>query len=196
MHGRIGIYKGDPKKLEPVLEKGKRELPDLMRSQPGLRRYSVFRTGEGEIVSLSAWDSAEQAEAGGQKLVGWVRQNGADAITGVENHLGEISFSEPASGGAAPFVRVALYEFKPGTVDRVVQKARDGFLPLLRQQNGFVRYTVGKLGGDKAISISGWQSRKDADAAVAQAADWVKENLAGDVQSVQNHVGELLWSAP
>jgi hypothetical protein len=195
MHGRIGIYTGDATKIDAILGKAKAELPPLMRQQPGLRRYSVFRTAPGELVSLSAWDSHGHAEAAGQKLIDWVRHNTGDAITGVENHVGEIAFSEPAGGPSSPDVRVALYQFKPGTLAGAIAKAREGFLPILRQQPGFVRYTVGDLLGDRAVTISGWQTRAEADAAVAMAADWVRENLAGDATSVQNHVGELLWSA-
>jgi heme-degrading monooxygenase HmoA len=195
MHGRIGIYTADPAKIEPVIEKAKAELPAMMRGEPGLRRYAVIRAAPGELVSMSAWETAEQAEAGGRKLVGWVRQNAAEAITGVENHLGEIAFSEPAGGPSSPFVRVALYQFKPGKTAGVVAKAHDSFLPILRQQPGFVRYTVADLGGDRAVSISGWRSKAEADAAVAKAADWVKQEVASDVQSVKNYVGELLWSA-
>ena len=51
------------------------------------------------LRAVSAWETHGEAEAAGQKLVAWVRQNGADSITGVENHVGTISFSEP-SGGA------------------------------------------------------------------------------------------------
>jgi heme-degrading monooxygenase HmoA len=195
MHGRIGIYTGEPAKIDAILGKAKAELPPLMRQQPGMRRYSVFRTGPGELVSLSAWDSHDHAEAAGQKLVAWVKQNTADAITGVENHVGEIAFSEPAGGPSSRYARVALYQFKPGTVAGAIAKAREGFLPILQRQPGFVRYTVGDLGGDRAVTISGWETEAEADAAVATAAGWVRENLAGDVTSVQNHVGELLWSA-
>ncbi len=77
----------------------------------------------------------------------------------------------------------------------MIAKAREGFLPVLRQQPGFVRYTAGDLRDDRAVSISGWETKAEADAAVAEAADWVKQTLARDLVSVQNHVGELLWSA-
>jgi heme-degrading monooxygenase HmoA len=195
MHGRIGIYKVNPDKVGPVLEKGKAELPAMMRSQPGFRRYAVFRTAKDEIISLSAWETHDEAEAAGQKLVAWVGQNGADSITGVENHVGTISFSEPAGGAAGPHARIALYRFKPGRTQQVIAKAREGLLPIYQKRPGFVRYTVGDLGGDRAISISGWQTHAEAEAAVATAADWVKQNMADDVESVENHVGDLLWSA-
>lgn len=195
MHGRIGLYTGEPAKIDAILDNAKAELPPLMRQQPGMRRYNVFRTAPGELISLSAWDSHDHAEAAGQKLVAWVKQNTGDAITGVENHVGEIAFSEPAGGASAPHVRVALYQFKPDTVAGAIAKAREGFLPILQRQPGFVRYTVGDLGGGRVVTISGWETRDEADTAVATAAGWVRENLARDVTSVQNHVGDLLWSA-
>ena len=194
-HARVGIYKVRPEAAEAVMAKGKSELPDLMRGSPGFQRYGVLRTAPDEVVSLSAWDSREQADAAAERLTGWVRQNGGDAFVGAQNHVGEVAISEQASDDAATHGRVAVYKFKPGAADQVVEKARSGFLPLLQKQPGFVRYVVVKTADDAGISYSGWRSKEQADAAVASAAGWVKQNLGDLVVSVENHVGEMQWSA-
>ena len=194
-HARVGIYKIRPETAEAVMTKGKNELPDLMKSSPGFQRYGVLRTAPGEVVSLSTWDSREQADGAAERLTAWVRQNGSDAFVGAQNHVGEVSISEQSSEDAAIHGRVAVYKFKPGAADQVIEKARSGFLPLLQAQPGFVRYVVVKTADDTGISYSGWRSKEQADAAVAKAADWVKQNLADLVVSVENHVGEMAWSA-
>ena len=194
-HARVGIYKVRPETAEAVMAKGKDELPALMKSSPGFQRYGVLRTAPDEVVSLSSWDSREQADGAAERLTAWVRQNGSDAFVGAQNHVGEIAISENSSEDAAAHGRVAVYRFKPGAADQVIEKARTGFLPLLQAQPGFVRYVVVKTADDAAISYSGWRSKEQADAAVPKAADWVKQNLADLVVSVENHVGEMAWSA-
>jgi heme-degrading monooxygenase HmoA len=194
-HARVGIYKVRPETAEAVLAKGKQELPDLMRGSPGFQRYGVLRTAPDEVVSLSSWDSREQADGAAERLTAWVRQNGADSFVGAENHVGEIAISAQSSDEAATHGRVAVYKFKPGAVDQVIEKARSGFLPLLQGQPGFVRYVVVNTADDTGVSYSGWRSKEQADAAVASAAHWVEQNLADLVVSVENHVGEMLWSA-
>lgn len=192
---RVGIYKVKADQAEPVIAKGKAELPELMKRQPGFNRYAVLRTGPDEIVSLSSWETREQAEAAGKQLTDWVRQNGPDAFVGAENLTGEAMLNEQATEDAAKFGRVAVYKFAPGAADRVVARAREGFLPILKAQPGFVRYVIVKTGEDSGVSYTGWASKSQAEEAIDKAATWVKANLADLVGSVQNHVGEVLWSA-
>ena len=92
-------------------------------------------------------------------------------------------------------VRIAVYTFKPGTIDEVIRRAEADVLPLFRRQPGFVAYEVVKTGDDRGVSISTWESAGQAQAAVEMAAGWVKENLADSVVSVENHVGELNFSS-
>ena len=87
--------------------------------------------------------------------------------------------------------RVAFYQFKAGTVDEVIQRAKAGLLPIFEKQAGFVAYSVINTGGDTAVSLSFWQTKQEAEAAVKIAGDWVKENIAPLVVSVQNHVGDV-----
>lgn len=103
--------------------------------------------------------------------------------------------NEQATEDAAKFGRVAVYKFAPGAADRVVARAREGFLPILKAQPGFVRYVIVKTGEDSGVSYTGWASKSQAEEAIDKAATWVKANLADLVGSVQNHVGEVLWSA-
>ena len=93
-----------------------------------------------------------------------------------------------------PYARIAIYQFKPGTVDEVIRKAKEGMLPIFRQQPGFRRYATVKTGDDSAVSISTWDTQQEADAAVQKAAAWVTQNFAASVVAVANHVGEVAFS--
>jgi hypothetical protein len=89
--------------------------------------------------------------------------------------------------------RVGVYKLQPGTVEEVIRWAQDGMVPTFRSQPGFVGYGLIKTAEDAVISLSLWQTSEEADAAVQTAATWVRENLAGMVDSVQNYVGDLAF---
>ena len=91
-------------------------------------------------------------------------------------------------------VRVAVYRIRPGSASEIVRRAREGMLPIFRQQPGFVAYEGVVTGDEEVVSISTWESAEQAQAAVHMAANWVRENLADMIVSVDNHVGELGFS--
>ena len=91
MHGRVARYdyRGDPHDLARQAEDGM--LP-IFRSQPGFKAYSIVDVG-GEIISFSAWDSADSADAANSVAAKWVSENMADEMDLKEARTGEILFS-------------------------------------------------------------------------------------------------------
>jgi len=91
MHGRMARYtfSGDAEELAQRAEGGM--LP-IFQSQPGFRAYSLIKSDD-EILSFSAWESAEQAEAANAAAAGWVADNMAGEIELKEARTGEILFS-------------------------------------------------------------------------------------------------------
>jgi heme-degrading monooxygenase HmoA len=83
-----------------------------------------------------------------------------------------------------------------GTVDEVAQKVREGMVPLLRDQAGFISYDVVDAGRDAVISVSRWETHDQAEQAVQTIADWVRDSgVGGMVERTQNYVGEVIVSA-
>ena len=91
MHGRMARYtfSGDVQELAQRAEEG---LLPIFETQPGFKAYSVIDS-DGEIISFSAWDSAEQAEAANAAAAGWVAENMTGEIDLKEVRFGEIVFS-------------------------------------------------------------------------------------------------------
>ena len=92
------------------------------------------------------------------------------------------------------YARIGVYQVKPDStiiIDKVIRTSQTGLLPILRNQPGFVSYGQVKTGQDSVISISFWQSRQQAEAAVQLIASWVKDNFPDLSESVQNYVGEV-----
>ena len=88
MHGRMAIYtiSADAHELARSAEEGM--LP-IFQAQSGFKAYSLVATGD-ELLSFSAWESEEDAEAGSESAASWIAENMADKITLKEARIGEI----------------------------------------------------------------------------------------------------------
>lgn len=89
------------------------------------------------------------------------------------------------------YVRMGIYSITQGTYDELVERARQGLAPILRDSPGFVFYSVTNVGAERFVSVSTWETREQAEAATAKSADWVSENLADSVELEENLVGEM-----
>ena len=90
-------------------------------------------------------------------------------------------------------LRVATYEITNGTFDEIATKAKDGMLKRFRDQEGFIRYGVADIGNKKCMSVSLWETRKQADHAVPVAAEWIAKNLSDKILLKENFVGDLAF---
>jgi heme-degrading monooxygenase HmoA len=90
-------------------------------------------------------------------------------------------------------VRIATYEIKDGTFEELARIAREGMLPKFEEQAGFIRYGLADLGDRKCVSLSLWETRKDADASVPVAERWVRENAASKVVLQSTLIGNLAF---
>jgi hypothetical protein len=90
-------------------------------------------------------------------------------------------------------VRAATYAIKKGSFQELADLAQDGMLRTFRDQPGFIRYGLADVGDGKALSISLWQTRQEADSSTRVAADWVRENIGDRVELRTNQVGDLAF---
>jgi hypothetical protein len=91
MHGRIATYTytGDANDIAQKVEDGM--LP-ILKAQPGFKSYSIMSAGE-KIISISAWDSADAAEAANAAIADWVAENIAEEVELKKSHIGEVIVS-------------------------------------------------------------------------------------------------------
>jgi heme-degrading monooxygenase HmoA len=92
--------------------------------------------------------------------------------------------------------RVALFDLTSGSADEVIEIARAGFVPILEEQPGFVRYEVGVLDNGGIVSFSIWETAEEAQRAVDLADEWVRENVANRVRLREEHTGDVAWDDP
>jgi hypothetical protein len=90
-------------------------------------------------------------------------------------------------------VRVATYEIKQGSFQEIADLAHKGMLRTFQEQPGFIRYGLADLGEKTCLSLSMWETHKDANAAVPVATSWVRENLGDRVELRSNVIGDLAF---
>ena len=88
-------------------------------------------------------------------------------------------------------VRMGIYSITKGTYDELIERARRGLAPILRDSPGFVFYSTTDVGGGRFVSVSTWETHEQAETAAAKSADWVSENLADSITLEENLIGEM-----
>ena len=91
MHARMATYgfSGDPKDLSRRAEEG---ILPILKAQPGFKSYSIA-IGDGEVLSLSVWDTRADAEAGSEVVASWVAENMAGELDLTKIQYAEVMLS-------------------------------------------------------------------------------------------------------
>ena len=90
-------------------------------------------------------------------------------------------------------LRIATYKIKDGSFEELADVAQKGMLRTFQDQPGFVKYGLADLGEKTFLSISLWETRKDAESSVPAAANWVRENVANRVELRSTEIGNLAF---
>jgi hypothetical protein len=76
----------------------------VFQAQPGFKGYTLVDS-EGEVISITSWDSAADADEASALAVEWIAENMAGEIDLKEVRVGEVLFSTvlgvSAKAGAA-----------------------------------------------------------------------------------------------
>ena len=67
---RVAVYPIDPDLVEELRRSVDESLIPLYRQQPGFRSLSIAHCGD-EVVSVSQWDEATDAERGSKAAIEW-----------------------------------------------------------------------------------------------------------------------------
>jgi quinol monooxygenase YgiN len=76
-------------------------------------------------------------------------------------------------------VAIRRYQLDPGSsVDELVRRVNEGFIPIIKDAPGFLAYYALDSGSDTITSVSVFEDEAGAEESNRRAADWVGENLA------------------
>jgi hypothetical protein len=88
---RMGIYAITSGTYDELIERARQGLAPILRASPGFVFYSTTDVGGGRFVSVSTWQTREQADAAAAKSAEWVSENMADSVALEENLIGEMT---------------------------------------------------------------------------------------------------------
>jgi heme-degrading monooxygenase HmoA len=95
-HVRVGVYALTSGTAEEVGDRAQQGMLNVFRAQPGFKAYGLAETPEGKLISLSLWDSGEQAQQANELAAKWVNENLADRIRLESAQVGNLMFFESA----------------------------------------------------------------------------------------------------
>jgi heme-degrading monooxygenase HmoA len=93
-HVRIATYGINRGTFGEVAALAREGLLETFKEQPGFIRYGVADTGNKSCVSITIWETHEQAEASVPVAATWVRQNLGDKVELRSSHVGDLAFFE------------------------------------------------------------------------------------------------------
>jgi heme-degrading monooxygenase HmoA len=193
-HARIGFYTAQPGDLDHVLERARDEVIPMLELEPGFRRYTIVRTGPDSLVSLTGWETHEEAYLAARRLSAWVAEVMGQTLLSVENQIAEVVHHTEAGRAAPRYARLARFQFKEGRADALRRQVEAELVPLIQRQPGFVRYVVFQTGPESVIAYTAFASKEQSDAAAGATRSWVEQHVAADIASVDRYAGEVVWA--
>ena len=95
-HVRIGVYTLTSGTAKEVADRAREGMLGVFRAQPGFKAYGLAETQEGKLISVSLWESGEQAGQANELAASWVRENIADRARLESAQVGDFMFYETA----------------------------------------------------------------------------------------------------
>jgi heme-degrading monooxygenase HmoA len=95
-HVRIGVYAVTSGTAREVGDRAREGMLSVFRAQPGFQAYGLAETRDGKVVSVSLWDSDQQAEQANELAASWVRENIADRVRLESTQVADFMFYESA----------------------------------------------------------------------------------------------------
>ncbi len=88
---RVAIYDITAGTFDEVVTQAKAGMVPLFEHSHGFVSYGVAQIDKAAFVSLSTWETREQAAAAALKAADWVKANGRDRFALRQNHVGELA---------------------------------------------------------------------------------------------------------
>jgi heme-degrading monooxygenase HmoA len=90
-HARVGIYTltGD---VSDVTQQASDGMLPIFKRQPGFVDYSIV-AADGKLISISTWESMEQASAGTQQAAKFVEEQLGAQVSLDTNYVGDVVLS-------------------------------------------------------------------------------------------------------
>jgi quinol monooxygenase YgiN len=75
------------------------------------------------------------------------------------------------------YTTIRRYNIRPDSMPEIIQRAENGFIPIVSKAPGFLSYDLVNTGHNTLITISTFEDRAGADHSNKLAEGWVRDNL-------------------
>jgi hypothetical protein len=75
-------------------------------------------------------------------------------------------------------VAIRRYQMDPASFDEVNRQVNEGFIPIIKDADGFLAYYVVDAGAGEIATVSVFDDQAGAEESVRMAADFIRQNLA------------------
>jgi hypothetical protein len=195
---RYRLHRGSMEDLTRRVDYGFAE--DIGR-QPGFVAYEFIDCGDGEIMTLSVFREADQAEASRELALQWTEKTLQDLEFGrLAAMRGEILVSrasqdmlEPAHAGAArKFATMRRYALRSGSIPALMHIVDEVFADQIEAIDGFEAYHALDCGGGEIASISFFRDPAAAEDSDELAREFVRRELGDfDIERTEVIAGEV-----
>ena len=191
LHASVRIYDGfaadDLAEFVAIVEDG--FLP-IMRESAGFFGYYLMNDGAGAVSAISIFDTEASALASNEQARAFVAENltaylpndplitaGRVGIAVLADLNDGANLIDDTSMETA-FASARIYDgVNPQDMETIIRLTAEGFLPILRDSDGFIAYFL-LPEGDKLAAINAFESAEQAAASNEKARDFVAEKLA------------------
>ena len=172
--------------MEELMRRVDEGFAEDIGRRPGFVAYEFMDCGAGEILTLSVFRDADQAEASRELALRWTEENLQDLeFARVEALRGEILVSraardmlEPGHAGAArKFASVRRYRLRSGSIGELMHSVDEVFADEIEAMDGFEAYHALDCGSE-IVSISLLRDQAAAEESDERALEFVRRELA------------------
>ena len=93
---RLALYDLKSGNYADVVSKAKAGLLPLFQASPGFQSLGVSEVDKDSFVSVSTWQTREQADTATAKAAEWVKANSNDQFTLRHNYIGDLAIDADA----------------------------------------------------------------------------------------------------
>jgi len=157
----------------------------MQQEAGGLFNYFTMNDGVDRVAALSVYDTAANAlaanELAAEFMAEYLPDSSSEEPTRINGSLAVAAFAELNEGANlvadSVFASVRVYAgIDPADQAEIARLTADGFLPIMRESDGFVGYYL-MSAGDMLAAISLFDSAEQATASNEAAREFVAENL-------------------
>jgi hypothetical protein len=201
MFASIRRYRVVHGSMEELMRRVDAGFADQIGSQPGFVSYEFMDCGDGEVMTVSAFQTAKEADASRDLAQRWTQENlQGFEFTRLESLRGAIMVSRAVQDMLAPghagatgrFASVRRYRLRGGSVEELAHLVDQTFADQISQMDGFEAYQVMDCGAGEIIAISVFRDQATAEESDDSSLDFVREQLGDfDIERTEVTGGDV-----